>query len=73
MSQLSPSEFVKKLKSLEIHAQGIAVREPSGTLRCLDDDEKRSLGIEPLQNMERFEGQEVAIPGTGLILRILPT
>ena len=61
-------KYIKELSALKVHAQGVAIRCPSGELRSLTDGELRQLGVTPNKDFSFLLGQEFDIPGTSFKL-----
>ena len=72
MTESEVASFQEKVRRMKIHAQGMAVREESGNLRALTDDEKIKLGVDiaMARDVSLLIGRVFQIPGTTLTIQL---
>ena len=69
MDEMTLEQYIEHLRTLRVHAQGVAARQPSGELRSLTKDEKDSLGITPVTDLSFLRGKEFDFGDTRFKLR----
>ncbi len=61
-------EFVDRLMSYQLPAQGVAVRDRQGGIRPLNFEEKQQIGLDCVEDFSALIGQEIIHPHTGMRL-----